>query len=81
MKEAKSYYYSSIEQLGNEDAHPAFDIWAVGVILYEMISGKQPYKEYLAKLINEIKTKPREKLECSEETQKLVDKLLDTDMT
>ena len=43
VKDAKSYNYCSIEQLAEENANPAFDMWAVGVILYELLSGKHPY--------------------------------------
>jgi serine/threonine protein kinase len=36
--------YSSLEQLKKEPALPAFDIWSVGIIFYELINGVRPYE-------------------------------------
>jgi serine/threonine protein kinase len=36
-------FYASFEQLNEEDAHPSFDIWALGIILYTLIAKKEPY--------------------------------------
>lgn len=41
---AQSIAYSSWEQLRHADAHESFDIWAIGVILYEMMAGEIPFK-------------------------------------
>jgi serine/threonine protein kinase len=35
--------FASIEQLNEEDAHPKFDIWSIGIILYNLIAKKVPF--------------------------------------
>ena len=30
--------YASLEQLNEDEAHPAFDIWALGIILYHLMA-------------------------------------------
>jgi serine/threonine protein kinase len=43
VKDSKSPYYASIEQLDEEEAHPAFDIWSTGIIGYTLMAKKEPY--------------------------------------
>jgi serine/threonine protein kinase len=38
-------FYSSLEQLNEEDAHPSFDIWALGIILYALMAKKEPFTQ------------------------------------
>jgi serine/threonine protein kinase len=38
-----SPYYAPLEQQSTLDAHPAFDIWALGIILYALMARKEPY--------------------------------------
>ena len=37
--------YASYEQLDEEDAHPSFDIWSLGINLYTLMARKEPYIE------------------------------------
>jgi hypothetical protein len=43
MNDAMTTFYASIEQLDLEDPHPSFDVWAVGIMAYRLISKKFPY--------------------------------------
>jgi len=36
--------YVSPEQAAGEDAHPASDVYAVGLLLYEMLAGRPPFR-------------------------------------
>ena len=38
-----SPFYASIEQLNEEEAHPSFDIWSLGIILYTLMAKKEPF--------------------------------------
>jgi serine/threonine protein kinase len=31
-------FYASLEQINEEEAHPSFDIWALGIILYHLMA-------------------------------------------
>jgi len=35
--------YASLEQLAGEDAEPYFDMWALGVLVFKMMTGEEPY--------------------------------------
>ena len=55
--------FMSPEQIKGEKADPTSDIYALGIILYEMVTGKLPFtgethRELLAKHINEIPLPP-----------------------
>jgi serine/threonine protein kinase len=45
VKEMMSALYVSIEQLALYDAHPAFDMWSIGIILYLLMAKKEPYQQ------------------------------------
>lgn len=48
-------HYLAPEQLGGEPATPRADIWALGVLLYEMLTGEMPFKsESLGTLVYKI---------------------------
>ena len=74
--------YASYEQLNLEDAHPSFDIWSLGIILYVLMARKEPYiEESNEKLKLAIFSKTRDKLSesYSQSLRDLVDKCLNTD--
>ncbi len=57
--------YMSPEQLYGEDVSPASDVYALGVVIFEMMTGKKPYEatnpmSLLAKRVSEPPASPRE---------------------
>ena len=38
-------FFASIEQLNEEDAHPTYDVWSIGIILYNLMAKKVPYPQ------------------------------------
>ena len=63
VKDSKSPYYASIEQLDEEEAHPAFDIWSIGIIGYTLMAKKEPYQQFSVKKRKDaIEKQLREKL-------------------
>jgi serine/threonine protein kinase len=45
VNDAFSAFYASFEQLELEEAHPAFDIWSLGINLYTLMAKKVPYPQ------------------------------------
>jgi serine/threonine protein kinase len=75
-------FYASLEQLNEEDAHPSFDIWSLGIILYTLIAKKEPYTQIgITKRIKAIENNQREKLSdtYSQNLRDLVDFCLTLD--
>ena len=77
--------YMSPEQIMNEKVDQRTDIWSVGVMLYEMITGRYPFKgEHEASLFYAIindQPEPiaRYKSGIGEGFQRIIDKVLDKD--
>ena len=38
-------FFASIEQLNEEEAHPTYDIWSAGIILYNLMAKKVPFPQ------------------------------------
>jgi serine/threonine protein kinase len=75
-------FYASLEQLNEEDAHPSFDIWSLGIMLYTLIAKKEPYTQIgITKRIKAIENNQREKLSdtYSQNLRDLVDFCLTLD--
>jgi serine/threonine protein kinase len=75
-------FYASLEQLNEEKAHPSFDIWALGIILYTLMAKKVPfYQVGILKRMKAIESNEREKLSenYSQSLRDLVDYCLTLD--
>jgi serine/threonine protein kinase len=56
-------FFASIEQLNEEDAHPTYDVWSIGIILYNLMAKKVPYPQIgVVKRTDAIRNNQREKL-------------------
>ena len=44
VRETMTRSYASIEELEEEDAHPSFDIWSLGITLYKLMAKIEPYR-------------------------------------
>ena len=40
-----SRFYVPLEQAAKFDAHPSYDIWALGIIGYTLMAKKEPYPQ------------------------------------
>ena len=59
-------FYASLEQLDHKDAHPSFDIWALGIILYTLMAKTEPFKEFnIRKRMEDIEKNKRDELPSS----------------
>jgi serine/threonine protein kinase len=56
-------FFASIEQLNEEDAHPTYDIWSIGIILYNLMAKKVPFPQIgVGKRMEAIRNNQRENL-------------------
>ena len=75
-------FYASLEQLNEDKAHPSFDIWALGIILYSLMAKKVPFDQVgILKRMKAIESNEREKLSenYSQSLRDLVDYCLTLD--
>jgi serine/threonine protein kinase len=75
-------FYASLEQLNEDKAHPSFDIWALGIILYTLMAKKVPFDQVgILKRMKAIESNEREKLSenYSQSLRDLVDYCLTLD--
>jgi len=75
--------YASPERLESSDVDVQSDLWSVGVLLYEMVSGQQPYRadtaEKLEHLIRSRVPPPPLPQSCPEPMRRIVAKALNPD--
>ncbi len=73
-----SVYYFSPEQASGEDVTFASDIYSVGVVLYEMLSGAPPFdgETPVAVALQHIKAKPRPLREINPEITPALDRVV-----
>ena len=69
--------YMAPEQIGQGDVGPAADLYALGVIMYEMLSGKPPFTGPLSQVLARHLSVPPEPLPPMDGLEALVAKLME----
>ncbi len=74
--------YMSPEQLGGEDSGARTDIWALGVVLFEMVTGQRPFQEeslsaLMAAILN---SDPPALVELEPSSPLALDRIVDTSL-
>jgi serine/threonine protein kinase, bacterial len=73
-------HYMAPEAIGGEDATPAADVYALGIVLYELISGRTPYAgEPLAVLRRHVDESPRRPAGMADDAWHVIESCLDKD--
>ena len=73
-------FFASIEQSNLDPAHPSYDIWSIGIILYNLMAKKVPFPQIgIVKRTDAIRNNQREKL--SESYSKSLRDLVDYCLT
>jgi serine/threonine protein kinase len=71
--------YASLEQLDGKEAEPCFDMWALGVLIFRMLVGEEPFPFMRDTLVSEaIKNNNRKPIpdHYSSDLRKIVDSIL-----
>lgn len=71
--------YMAPEQTEGKDVTPASDLYAVGVVLYEMLAGRKPFTGGAAELFHKHRHEPPPPLDAPTALQSLVMALLEKD--
>jgi serine/threonine protein kinase len=62
VRDTMTHEYASIEQLNEDEAVPGFDVWSLGIIVYQLMTGSLPYEANRANMITTIKETQRPSL-------------------
>ena len=75
--------YMSPEQAQGKETDPRTDIWSFGVVLYELLSGRVPFKGSTVNhtIVSILETEPKLLENVPDELQRIIRKTLSKDMT
>lgn len=74
--------YMSPEQIRGDNVDHRTDIWSMGVVLYELVSNRKPYKGNPAQIVNQVlNEKPRSVRKIRRDTPACLAKVIERAMT